>query len=217
MPIFKNPIKRQKKLFLISLLVTLVKIFTLKTNDLSFNALFYTLMITEPIWKSWFARHGTKLLLFARQQARNPHDAEDLVQEAFVRIWRLYGHTGDVAPGLVYRAIRRLAIDWARSIDRRVIREQKTYDLSPLSSAFEDSLEKDERQQALLRAVDRLPDEQKEVLTLKIWGELTFDEIARTLDMSLNTVASRYRYALQKLKDWVPEELESPNPNLSPS
>ena len=217
MPIFKNPIKRQKKLFLISLLVTLVKIFTLKTNDLSFNALFYTLMITEPIWKSWFARHGNKLLLFARQQARNPHDAEDLVQEAFVRIWRLYGHTGEVAPGLVYRAIRRLAIDWARSIDRRVIREQKTYDLSPLSSAFEDSLEKDERQQALLRAVDRLPEEQKEVLTLKIWGELTFDEIARTLDMSLNTVASRYRYALQKLKDWVPEELECPNPNLSPS
>ena len=107
--------------------------------------------------------------------------------------------------------------DWlGRSIDRRIIREQKTFELSPLSSAFEDTLEKDEQQKALLRAVDRLPDEQKEVLTLKIWGELTFDEIARTLDASLNTVASRYRYALQKLKDWVPEELEKPNPNLSP-
>ena len=67
-------------------------------------------MNTEPIWKSWFARHGSKLLLFARQQARNPDDAEDLVQEAFVRIWRLYGHTGEVAPGLVYRAIRRLPL-----------------------------------------------------------------------------------------------------------
>lgn len=174
-------------------------------------------MNTEPIWKSWFARHGAKLLLFARQQARNPHDAEDLVQESFVRIWRLYGHTGEVAPGLVYRAIRRLAIDWARSIDRRIIREQKTFELTPFSSAFEDNLEKDERQQALLRAVDRLPDQQKEVLTLKIWGELTFDEIARTLDISLNTVASRYRYALQKLKDWVPQELESPSPKHFPS
>jgi DNA-directed RNA polymerase specialized sigma24 family protein len=40
---------------------------------------------------------------------------------------------------------------------------------------------------------------------------LTFDEIAQTLELSLNTVASRYRYALQKLKDWVPEELESPS------
>ena len=165
-------------------------------------------MNSEPIWKSWFARHGAKLLLFARQQARNPDDAEDLVQEAFVRIWRLYGHTGEVAPGLVYRAIRRLAIDWARSIDRRVIREQKTYELSPLSSSFEYNLENEERQQALLRSVDRLPMEQKEVLTLKIWSELTFDEIARTLDLSLNTVASRYRYALQKLRDWIPAQLE---------
>ncbi len=174
-------------------------------------------MNSEPIWKSWFARHGAKLLLFARQQARNPDDAEDLVQEAFVRIWRLYGHTGEVAPGLVYRAIRRLAIDWARSIDRRVIREQKTYELSPLSSSFEYNLENEERQQALLRSVDRLPMEQKEVLTLKIWSELTFDEIARTLDLSLNTVASRYRYALLKLKNWVPEELNNSGPELTPS
>ena len=146
--------------------------------------------------------------MFARQQARFPDDAEDLVQEAFVRIWRLYGHTGEVSPGLVYRAIRRLAIDWARSIDRRRIREEKVYLDSPFSSSFERNLETDERNQALLRAVEKLPTEQSEVLTLKIWGELTFDEIARTLDLSLNTVASRYRYALQKLKDSVPQELE---------
>jgi RNA polymerase sigma-70 factor (ECF subfamily) len=146
---------------------------------------------SEPIWKNWFAKHGGKLVLFARQQARYPDDAEDLVQEAFVRIWRLYGHTGEVSPGLVYRAIRRLAIDWARSIDRRRIREEKVILDSPLSSSFERHLEKDE------------------VLMLKIWGDLTFDEISRTLDLSLNTVASRYRYALQKLKDSVPQELES--------
>ena len=166
------------------------------------------MMLSEPIWKSWFASHGAKLLLFARQQARNPHDAEDLVQEAFVRIWRLYGHTGEVAPGLVYRAIRRLAIDWARSLDRRKIREQKVVAEFPLYESFQSSIEQDERQKSILKAVDRLPSEQKEVLTLKIWGELTFDEIGRTLDLSLNTVASRYRYALQKLKEYIPSELE---------
>jgi RNA polymerase sigma-70 factor (ECF subfamily) len=53
-----------------------------------------------------------------------------------------------------------------------------------------------------------LPPEQKEVLTLKVWGELTFDEISRILDLSLNTVASRYRYALGKLKEWLPASLE---------
>ena len=163
--------------------------------------------IPEPIWKAWFAKHGGKLLLFARQQARNPDDAEDLLQEAFVRIWRIYGHTGEVSPGLVYRAIRRLAIDWARSLDRRRLREQKIYLDSPWFSSFERNLEDDERKQALLRAVQQLPKEQGEVLSLKIWSELTFEEISRTLELSLNTVASRYRYALQKLKDSVPKEL----------
>ena len=153
---------------------------------------------------------GAKLLLFARQQSRRPDEAEDLLQEAFVRIWRLYGHTGEVAPGLVYRAIRRLAIDWARSIDRRSQRKPCCFE-SPLSFSFDRTLEQDERKQALFDALDRLPNAQKEVLTLKIWGELTFDEIARTLDESLNTVASRYRYALKKFKELVPEELEGSN------
>ena len=163
--------------------------------------------IPEPIWKAWFAKHGGKLLLFARQQARNPDDAEDLLQEAFVRIWRIYGHTGEVSPGLVYRAIRRLARDWARSLDRRRLREQKIYLDSPWFSSFERNLEDDERKQALLSAVQQLPKEQGEVLSLKIWGELTFEDFSRTLELSLNTVASRYRYALQKLKDSVPKEL----------
>ena len=180
---------------------------TKRSPSIALKVSFYT-METEPIWKSWFARHGAKLLLFARQQARNPHDAEDLVQEAFVRIWRLYGHTGEVAPGLVYRAVRRLAIDWARSLDRRKIREQKVVAEFPLFESFKSPIEQNERQKAILAAVDRLPPEQKEVLTLKIWGELTFDEIGRTLDLSLNTVASRYRYALQKLRDWIPAQLE---------
>ncbi len=83
---------------------------------------------------------------------------------------------------------------------------------SPLHESFKFTIEQDERQKSILAVVERLPPEQKEVLTLKIWGELTFDEIGRTLDLSLNTVASRYRYALQKLKDWLPAELEdSPN------
>ena len=165
-------------------------------------------MNTEPIWKAWFAKHGSRLLLFARQQARCADDAEDLVQEAFVRIWRLYGHTGEVSPTLVYRAIRRLAIDWARSLDSRKKREEKVFLATPFASSFDRGLERNERKDALLQAVERLPPEQKEVLTLKIWAELTFDEIARTLDLSLNTVASRYRYALSKLKDWVPASLD---------
>ena len=172
-------------------------------------------MSIEPIWKTWFARHGAKLLLFARQQARNPADAEDLLQEAFVRIWRLYGHTGEVPPALVFRSIRRLAIDWVRRDERRGHREQKVaLDAATEASWFDRSLEQRERNALVEKAVRRLPSEQQEVILLKIWGEMTFEDIGNTLDISLNTAASRYRYALEKLRVWVPHVLTDDKLNL---
>ena len=65
---------------------------------------------------------------------------------------------------------------------------------------FEDTLEGDERAREVERAISGLPDYYREVIMLKIWGELTFDQIADTLDIPMNTAASRYRYALQKLR-----------------
>ncbi len=57
-----------------------------------------------------------------------------------------------------------------------------------------------ETQSALAAAVGSLPHDQREVLVLKIWNELTFNEIAGALGISQNTAASRYRYALANLK-----------------
>ena len=57
-----------------------------------------------------------------------------------------------------------------------------------------------ERAHAIEIALGCLPAEQREVLVLKIWGELTFEEIARQLGVPPNTAASRYRYALAALR-----------------
>lgn len=158
----------------------------------------------EPIWKEWFTKHGPRLLLFARQQARNDYDAEDLLQEAFVRIWRLYGHTGEVAPGLVFQAIRRLAIDYARRDIRRQRREAKAEQMHHVEKGsvqlFETSLEKQERHEQLAVSIQELSSKHQEVLMLKVWGGMTFDEIGKTLDIPLHTAASRYRHALTNLK-----------------
>jgi RNA polymerase sigma-70 factor (ECF subfamily) len=62
----------------------------------------------------------------------------------------------------------------------------------------------DESQRALVAALDLLPREQREVLVMKIWNELTFAEIASALEISQNTAASRYRYALAALKKNLP-------------
>lgn len=159
-------------------------------------------------WEAWFQHYGPKLLLCARQWTRSAADAEDVVQEAFVRFWR---HQRDL-PGepmaLLVTSVRRAAFDLARREGRRAAREDfAAHGPDDAVAGFQCSLEDDERRVAIEDALRRIPAEQREVLTLKIWGELTFEQIASELQLSPNTVASRYRYALAALR----QELASAN------
>jgi len=152
-------------------------------------------------WRDWFKLHGPKLLLCARQWTRSLADAEDVVQEAFVRFWRHQRRLGGEPLALVITSIRRSAVDHARRDSRRATREQTaTTGESEGAPLFETPLEGEERRVAIEAALRRLPSEQREVLVLKIWGELTFAQIAARLEISSNTAASRYRYALVALR-----------------
>jgi RNA polymerase sigma-70 factor (ECF subfamily) len=82
----------------------------------------------------------------------------------------------------------------ARRNNRRDIRERAAPDWfqTPAGeSSHDDELE---------RAVTALPAHLREVVVLKVWSELTFQQIADTLGIPLNTAASRYRYALDHLR-----------------
>jgi RNA polymerase sigma-70 factor, ECF subfamily len=153
-------------------------------------------------WKNWFELHGPKLLLCARQWTRSVSDAEDVVQEAFVRFWRNQRKLGGEPLGLVLTSIRRAAVDLARRNSRRGAREERssTDEQRGDLRLFDTPLEGDERRRSIEEALGRLPSEQREVLVLKIWGERTFAQIAEELGVSPNTVASRYRYALAALR-----------------
>jgi len=72
---------------------------------------------------------------------------------------------------------------------------------------FERHLEIQERNTLLEKAIQQLSRNQQVVVVLKIWGELTFQEIAAILDVSLNTAASRYRYTLDHLKKEITPSL----------
>lgn len=154
----------------------------------------------HPGWQVWLERFGPRLLLCARQWTRSRADAEDVVQEAFVRYWKHQRELpGDPFP-LMVTSIRRAALDLARRNDRRLSRDGQVAAADGLIGAFASTLEGEERRAAIEEAIRRLPPEQREVLVLRIWGELTFEQIAATLGLSSNTAASRYRYALIALR-----------------
>jgi len=153
-------------------------------------------------WKHWFEAHGPKLLLCARQWTRSLADAEDVVQEAFVRYWRHQRQLPGDPQALLITSIRRAAIDQARRESRRLVREEKAAgDPDAREPLFVPQPGDDaERRLEIEAALQHLPAEQREVLVLKIWNELTFEQIAETLDIPPNTAASRYRYALAALR-----------------
>lgn len=155
----------------------------------------------SPPWKDWFAEHGPKLLLCARQWTRSFADAEDVLQEGFVRYWRHQRSLPGDPQALLITSIRRAALDHARRETRRTQREEKALGPDATEACFEAiPCEGDERRREIESALGRLPPEQREVLVLKIWQELTFEQIGTVLEIPANTAASRYRYALNALR-----------------
>jgi len=162
-------------------------------------------------WRAWLEIHGAKLLLFARQQTRSEQDAEDVFQEALVKLAKKTS-AGEFTGGqdawipYLYTQIRREAIDLGRKVDRRdrreqiVVEDQKALQVTQRDPWFESSSDMNERASILQKALQELPTKFSEVVIMKIWGDQTFADIGEALDISINTAASRYRYGLEALR-----------------
>ncbi len=157
----------------------------------------------EADWRSWLEEHASRFLLFARQQARFEADAQDLVQEAVLEAAQRQSGQLPSLP-LVFATIHRRAIDLARREERRTERELAALG-PPTEPWFDTTVEQRERALLIQEAMGRLPSIYREVITLKIWGGLTFAEISEALDIPANTAASRYRYGLEELRKWTKE------------
>jgi RNA polymerase sigma-70 factor (ECF subfamily) len=171
-------------------------------------------------WKQCFDQISPKLVLYARQLTPSAADADDVVQMAFVRWWRRFpdGDTENVP--LLYAAVRTIALDLRRSDTRRTKRELVSEITLKSEDApiFDPSPETKETAAIVTEALSKLPEEQREVVTLKLWGGLTFQEIATAMGISINTVSGRYRYALNALQkqlaplkdELIPETHQTP-------
>ena len=72
--------------------------------------------------------------------------------------------------------------------------------IDPEEPFFDSTIDQHENSESIATALQQLPESQREVLVLRVWGELTFAEIATAVGDSINTVAARHRYALEALR-----------------
>jgi RNA polymerase sigma-70 factor (ECF subfamily) len=147
--------------------------------------------------------HAQPLFAFLLNFTRDEADTRDLLQEIFVKLARepklLAGVREERA--FLIRLAHNAAIDFMR---RRGTRERtKENFAAEIISPFAATSDPDEKllREELSIALGELPEDQRAVVHLKLWSELTFEEIAAALGISPNTAASRYRYGLDKLRD----------------
>jgi len=160
---------------------------------------------SRETWRELLARHGAGLVLFARQWLGAHADAEDAVQDAFVRLLKARNAPDDPLAYL-YACVRTAAIDAARTRARRK-RVDETRSAS--ERVFGPAPEQAELSTTVEGALAGLSDEQREVVVMKIWGGLTFAQIAAALGISPNTAASRYRYAIERLESVLAHEVRN--------
>ena len=154
-------------------------------------------------WRDWLDQNASRLLAYARARCASAEEAEDLLQEALIKLWN-YQEERDFRPPdlpLAFSVMRFLGLDHNRRKGRRERRDHKIIEFQKGQDHWLDPAVEDEEEAALLRdQVESLPDKLREVLVLKLWGGLTFAEIGELLSISHNTAASRYRYALEQLQ-----------------
>jgi RNA polymerase sigma-70 factor (ECF subfamily) len=150
-------------------------------------------------------RYQRPVLAIARRFARDEDDAEDLAQRAFINACeRAGGWRGGSFKSWLFRIVVNLAKNHLRDISRfdRSAEAEEHEGETPAPSA-EERLVRAQQQKALRAAVARLPRRQREVLLLRIDGDLPFAEIAVTLGITEVNAKVNFHHAVQKLKKLV--------------
>lgn len=135
------------------------------------------------------------LVLFARQWR---HDSpEDIVQNAFMRLLKEHPFPRDPVAWL-YAVIRNLSNNHLRSQKRRKNREAEAF---WLRSCFENPASQSDEHDDLIRQLELLEQEYREIITMKIWGGLSLEQIASVLGSSRSSVHRKYQQGLTLLHD----------------
>jgi RNA polymerase sigma-70 factor (ECF subfamily) len=151
-----------------------------------------------------YDRHKNGIYGYALSLCGDETEAADLAQE----MWLAMIHAPEKLTGArnvrayLYGSVRNLMIDGLRKRKR----ERKTIRMGAPATPLvkpRDGVSSREEAQKVDAALRRLPPEQREVVLLKIYDELTFAEIAEVLEENARTVESRHRLATEKLREWL--------------
>jgi RNA polymerase sigma-70 factor (ECF subfamily) len=163
----------------------------------------------ESVIEELLRRHKSKIFTSIYLLVKDQYLAEDIFQDAFIKVINTlrsgrYNEEGKFLPW-VMRIAHNLVIDYFRKEKRTpTITSADGTDILNLIQIHEESAEermlREQTHADLRKMIHFLPDEQKEVLIMRHYADLSFKEIAELTDVSINTALGRMRYALSNLR-----------------
>jgi RNA polymerase sigma-70 factor, ECF subfamily len=142
-----------------------------------------------------YRKHAPALLLFAASLSCERCRAQDAVHQVFLKLLE----SGDLRnakdiKAYLFASVRNAVLNDLTARQRDVPLDPETMWFRPPDRDYSSELK-------LRQSLSALPEDQRSVIVLHVWGDLTFSQIGEILAISPNTVASRYRYALAKLRE----------------
>ena len=160
-------------------------------------------------------RHRSRLLGFIISKVRDKALAEDIFQETFLKVIKTlkkgrYNEQGKFLPW-VMRIAYNLSIDHFRKISKtRFVRSKDDFNVFDIVKDSSDSVEQEMIKEKILsdvkKIIYKLPPLQREVLKMRYYSNMSFNEIAETCNISINTALGRMRYALINLRKIISKE-----------
>jgi RNA polymerase sigma-70 factor (ECF subfamily) len=151
-----------------------------------------------------FRAHYAGMAAFVQRYVYAPDVAEELVQDIFFKLWSRREQLSEIESfkTYLYRAVRNQALNWLRrrKLERRWEEEHGEESEPTALAAADDGATEQEVTLAVRAAIDRLPPRCREIFLLSRDGRLTYNDIARTLEISVKTVETQMGRALRALR-----------------
>jgi RNA polymerase sigma-70 factor (ECF subfamily) len=150
----------------------------------------------QPSLADLYKAHADRLYRYALMILADPSAAEDVLHQVFTKLLKMNHQTLQInsCENYLTTAVRNECYRTLQDRRREVVRT------APLLEPAAPTQNNEEEREAVEKVLRSLPPDQREVVHLKVYEDLTFSEIADRLGVSLNTAASRYRYAMEKLR-----------------
>ena len=168
--------------------------------------------ISESKLREWMLKIGPRLINLSAAICRDRHHAEEIVQEAFVKLWQRPPSAGEIAyPAWLRRVVVNLSINVLQRTRRPVPLPEHSGDRGLQGGGDPESrCQQAERLQRVRAALDRLDESKRSILVLRAYGQLSYEAIAEHLGVPIGTVMSRLNRARTSLAEQLSTEVLSP-------